>query len=245
MFLNSSYNLRKKIRLLTGIRPVRLTIYKEALTHSSVVDNSFNLVKSNLPKSANFNNERLEFLGDAILDAVVAEVLFNRFPYRDEGFLTEMRTRIVNREQMGDLAFKIGLIELMDMKSELTKNPSALKGIGGNALEALIGAIYLDRGYTKAAWFIRHRLIGQYLDMDKLMSTAVSHKAVFMKWAQKQQKSIGWNYEVTDGSKNENHAVALIVDGETWFTEINKSRKKAEELCCEKACRKLDLSHAL
>jgi hypothetical protein len=81
--------------------------------------------------------------------------------------------------------------------------------------------------------------------MDKLMSTAVSHKAVFMKWAQKQQKSIGWNYEVTDGSKNEKHAVALIVEGEIWFTEINKSRKKAEELCCEKACRKLDLSHAL
>lgn len=234
-------DLKKRIYLLTGIKPRRILIYKEAFTHSSAVNQSAKVSNAN----KTINNERLEFLGDAILDAVVAEVLFNRFPYRDEGFLTEMRTRIVNREQMGDLAFKMGLTDVMDMKSELLKNPSALKGIGGNALEALIGAIYLDRGYKKASWFVRHRLIGLYLDIDKLMLTAVSYKAVFIKWAQKNQKTVEWKYDNLGDEKKEKHEVALWVDNEFWFSEVNKSRKKAEELCCEKACRKLEINHAL
>ncbi len=196
-------------------------------------------------KARPLNNERLEFLGDAILDAVVADILFNRFPSKDEGFLTEMRTRIVNRDQMSDLAYKLGLIEIIEMKPEIRKNRNAVKGIGGNALEALIGAIYLDRGYKKASWFVRHRLIGQYLDMDKLMNTAVSFKAIFMKWAQKQQHNISWKHEVHPDSKLAKHEVTLMVNEDPWFTEINKSRKKAEELCSEKACRKLELSHAL
>lgn len=196
-------------------------------------------------KIAFSNNERLEFLGDAILDAIVAEILFNRFPLRDEGFLTEMRTRIVNRDQLSDLAHKMGLVNFIQMKPELQKNHTAVKSIGGNALEALIGAIYLDRGYARVSWFIRHRLMGQYLDMDKLMKTTVSHKAVFMKWAQKNQKELLWDQLVEEDSKHGKHAVTLSVDGEIWFTEVNKSRKRAEELCCEKACRKLDLSFQL
>jgi len=230
-------DLRRWIYRLTGIRPIRLAIYKEALTHSSVGE--INLFHSD---TIHLSNERLEFLGDAILDAVIAEVLFNRFPKRDEGFLTEMRTRIVNREQMSDLAKKMGLLEYMNVKDELKRNRSAMKSIGGNALEALIGAIYLDRGYKKAQWFIIHRLVDQYLDIDKLMSTAVSYKAVFMKWAQKQQKSINWIHEFDVTKKDDRHRVTLEVEGENWFTESNKSRKKAEELCSEKACRKLDLN---
>lgn len=247
MFILSSISfsrereLKRRIFLLTGIRPLRIRIYKEAFTHSSAI----NLNQKPNSTTKTINNERLEFLGDAILDAVVAEVLFNRFPFRDEGFLTEMRTRIVNREQMGDLAFKMGLTDVMDMKSELLKNPSALKGIGGNALEALIGAIYLDRGYKKASWFVRHRLIGLYLDIDKLMLTAVSHKAVFIKWVQKNQKVLEWKYVNLGDEKKEKHEVSLWVDNEFWYAEINKSRKKAEELCCEKACRRLEINHAL
>jgi ribonuclease-3 len=233
-FKHSSF--RKSIYRLTGVRPIRIRIYLEAFTHSSASENK---TSNKLHFS---NNERLEFLGDAILDALVAEILFKRFPHRDEGFLTEMRTRIVNRDQLSDLAHKLGLIAFIQMKPELQKNPVAVKSIGGNALEALIGAIYLDRGYKKASWFIRHRLIGQYLDIDKLMSTTVSHKAVFLKWAQKNQKELQWIHIADEDSRNARHTVSLSVDGEIWFTEINKSRKRAEELCCEKACRKLNLS---
>lgn len=239
LFQSKHKHLRRSIYRLTGVRPYRIKIYQEAFTHSSAADYRTD------GKLSFTHNERLEFLGDAILDALVAEILFNRFPYRDEGFLTEMRTRIVNRDQLSDLAHKMGLIEFIQMKPELQKNPTAVKSIGGNALEALIGAIYLDRGYKKVSWFIRHRLMGQFLDMDKLMTTTVSHKAVFMKWVQKNQKVLRWEQQADHESKNAKFAVSLYVDDELWFTEVNKSRKRAEELCCEKACRKLDLSSQL
>jgi ribonuclease-3 len=168
-------HLRRKIYLITGVRPFRLSIYREALTHSSAADAT---MSGSLFAPRTLDNERLEFLGDAILDSVIAELLFKRFPYKDEGFLTEMRTRIVNREQMGMLAYRLGLVDVMEMKPELQKNHTALRTIGGNALEALIGAIYLDKGYKKVSKFIHDRLVGQYLDIDKLMLTTVSYKAV-------------------------------------------------------------------
>ena len=230
----TSRDLASKVYRVTGIKPGKIRIYREALKHSSMSrrEDAENIV----------DNERLEFLGDAILDAVIAELLFMRFPRKDEGFLTEMRTRIVNREQMGDMAHKLGLIELMDVKQDLLQNKSAMKTIAGNALEALIGAIYLDKGYAIARNFIVKRMVAQYLDIDKLMLTTVSYKAVFMKWLQQQRKQISWEHEVDTSKRSALHKVSMSVDGELWFTEENASRKKAEELCCEKACRRLDLT---
>ncbi|MFN5890169.1 MAG: ribonuclease III family protein [Bacteroidota bacterium] len=219
---------------VTGVNPSKIRIYREALKHSSTTkrEDTDNVV----------DNERLEFLGDAILDAVVAELLFLRFPKKDEGFLTEMRTRIVNREQMGDMAHKLGLVEFMEVKHDLLGNKSAMKTIAGNALEALIGAIYLDKGYATAKSFIVKRMVAQYLDIDKLMLTTVSYKAVFMKWLQQQRKQISWEHEVDTSKRTTLHKVSMSIDGELWFVEENASRKKAEELCCEKACRRLDLT---
>jgi ribonuclease-3 len=219
---------------VTGVKPGKLRIYQEALRHSSMSDHQNN--------EQILNNERLEFLGDAVLDAVVAELLFKQFPKKNEGFLTEMRTRIVNREQLAYLASKLGLVEIMDIKRDLHQNRIALKTIGGNALEALIGAIYLDKGFKTARDFIVNRLVGQYLDIEKLMTTAVSHKALVMKWAQQQKKTFRFQHEVAQNGKMELHVVTLHIEEEPWFTEENHSRKKAEELCCEKACRKLNLT---
>jgi ribonuclease-3 len=229
-----SKDLAAKVYRVTGVNPGKIRIYREALKHSSTArrEDTDNVV----------DNERLEFLGDAILDAVIAELLFLRFPKKDEGFLTEMRTRIVNREQMGDMAHKLGLAELMEVKHDLLGNKSAMKTIAGNALEALIGAIYLDKGYSTAKNFIVKRMVAQYLDIDKLMHTTVSYKAVFMKWLQQQRKQISFEYEVDTTRKTALHKVSMSVDGEIWFVEENASRKKAEELCCEKACRRLDLT---
>lgn len=225
--------LSNKIYRVTGIKPGKLRIYQEALRHSSMSDpRSVDQIK---------NNERLEFLGDAILDAIVAEILFQQFPKRNEGFLTEMRTRIVNREQLGYLASKLGLVEIMEIKRDLYSNKIAMKTIGGNALEALIGAIYLDKGFSAAREFVSQRLVGQYLDMEKLMATAVSHKALVMKWAQQNHRSLRFDIESQIDNRNDLHSVSLVIDDEIWFTEINHSRKKAEELCSEKACRKLGL----
>lgn len=231
---SGSNHLSKQVYRVTGVKPGKLRIYQEALRHSSMSDHHNNVQI--------VNNERLEFLGDAVLDAVVAELLFKQFPKKNEGFLTEMRTRIVNREQLAYLASKLGLVEIMDIKRDLHQNRIALKTIGGNALEALIGAIYLDKGFKTARDFIVNRLVGQYLDIEKLMTTAVSHKALVMKWAQQQKKTLRFQHEVAQNGKMELHVVTLHIDDEAWFTEENHSRKKAEELCCEKACRKLNLT---
>lgn len=232
---SNTNNLQKQVYRVTGVKPGKMRIYQEALRHSSMSDHH--------DGDQILNNERLEFLGDAVLDAVVAELLFKQFPKKNEGFLTEMRTRIVNREQLAYLASKLGLVEIMDIKRDLHQNRVALKTIGGNALEALIGAIYLDKGFKTARDFIVNRLVGQYLDIEKLMTTAVSHKALVMKWAQQQKKVFKFQHETSQDRKVELHVVTLLIDDEPWFTEENHSRKKAEELCCEKACRKLGLTH--
>lgn len=208
-----------------------MAIYREALRHSSV--NEPDTQGNKLPT----DNERLEYLGDAILDAVIAELLFMRYPYRREGFLTEMRMRIVNREQISYLADRLGLVNMMEIKPELLKNPVAVKTIGGNALEALIGAIYLDHGYRTARRFINDRLIGQYMDLEKLMGTTVSYKAQLLKWAQQKKKKVEWKHQVETHARKDLHVVTLILDGVDQVTEKNNSRKRAEELCCEKACR--------
>lgn len=219
-------------------------MYQEALRHRSVsekgnADPELRAVPATVFVMSRLNNERLEFLGDAILDAVVAELLFMRFPREQEGFLTEMRTRIVNRDQMAYLADRIGLPQLIDTKPELRKNHAAMKTVGSNALESLIGAIYIDKGFGTAKKFIATRLIDQYLNIEKLMATTVSYKAVFLKWCQKNKKKINWEVQTEEGKKIL-YTLTLQVD-ETVFTEKNHSRKRAEELCCEKACRYFEI----
>ena len=165
-----------------------------------------------------------------------------RYPYKQEGFLTEMRMRVVNREQLGYLAHRLGLVQLMDIKPELLKNPTAVKSIGGNALEALIGAVYLDHGYQKSKIFVSQRLIGQYLDLEKLMGTTISYKALLLKWIQQQKKQVSWRHQTETHGKKDLHLVTLFIDEVETVVEKNMSRKKAEELCCEKACRMLQIS---
>ncbi|NBP05226.1 MAG: ribonuclease III [Bacteroidetes bacterium] len=235
LFLSSaSKRFSDQIYRLTGLKPRRLAIYREALRHSSVNSSE----KSDKTLS---DNERLEFLGDAILDAVVAEMLFMRYPLKQEGFLTEMRMRVVNREQMSYLANRLGLVQMMDLKPELLKHPSAVKSIAGNAMEAIIGAVYLDHGYKKAKIFITQRLIGQYLDLEKLMSTTISYKAVLLKWVQQQKKTVSWNHITEIHGRKDLHVVSVLIDNQIVASDKNLSRKKAEELCCEKACRILQI----
>jgi len=231
----ASKALSEQLYRVTGVYPGKLGVYREALRHSSSLE-----IKGQKSEPLIFDNERLEFLGDAVLDSSIAHLLFLRFPYKDEGFLTEMRTRIVNREQLGNLASRLGLTDLMDIHSDLRRNRAALKNIGGNALEALIGALFIDKGYAVADRFVRERLVDQYLDVEKLMETTVSYKAILLKWIQKNKMTFEFQLQ-PDPDKPDLKNVSLWVDGAVWFTERNANRKKAEELCCEKAVRKLDL----
>ena len=135
----------RKLRSITGLAPINYNVYKLAFQHSSIHN------------SVHTNNERLELLGDAVIDLVIADFLFKKYPYKTEGFLTEMRSKIVSREQLNRVALKIGLGEMMQIRkggTDLTKS-----NVLGNALEALVGAIYVDAGYTQASRFFMHKIL--------------------------------------------------------------------------------------
>ena len=151
---SSVASFKKQLRNVLGFAPGKAVLYKTALTHRSVKEGS------------DQNNERLEYLGDAILSAIIADFLFKKYPYKEEGFLTEMRSKMVNRNQLNDIAIKMGLKKI----AYFNKFDSSLKmsQIFGNTLEAVVGAIYLDKGYDKTSQWVIERLIQPYLFMDDL-----------------------------------------------------------------------------
>jgi len=172
--------LRAKIKRITGFSPREIRLYKLALRHSSMMRNKA------IPNVD--CNERLEFLGDAVLGMVVAEQLYKLYPLRDEGFLTEMRSKIVNRNSLSTIARKMGLPDIMeyDQKSLGSVHVSA-RSMGGDALEALIGALYLDHGFDTARKFVLNTLLATHFSMNDLEALEFNHKSRLMEIAQKQK----------------------------------------------------------
>jgi len=185
------------------------------------------------------SNERLEYLGDSVLNTMVAELLFTKFPFKDEGFLTEMRSKIVSRESLNDLAQKIGLNEIVDFdKRAVGQN---IKGsIFGNALEAFIGAIFLDTGFYGAKRFIEKKLL-THIDIDKLEFTEKNFKGKLIEWTQKNNKTITFDSDEEITRKQKIFKVRVKIDGEEYGSAEHLSKKKAEQLASEKACDKLNL----
>ncbi|HVK96440.1 MAG TPA: ribonuclease III domain-containing protein, partial [Flavisolibacter sp.] len=175
-------SFKKQLKGLLGYSPGNLSLYITSLTHRSV--------KENIDE----NNERLEYLGDAILSALIADYLFKRYPYRGEGFLTEMRSKMVNRQQLNDIAVKMGLKKV----TVYNKSDASLKSsqIFGNTLEALVGAIYLDKGYKKTSKWVNERIIMPHLFMDDLESLEINHKNRLYGWANKNGKQL--DFETID-----------------------------------------------
>ena len=166
----------RKLRSITGLAPINYNVYKLAFQHSSIHN------------SVHTNNERLELLGDAVIDLVIADFLFKKYPYKTEGFLTEMRSKIVSREQLNRVALKIGLGEMMQIRkggTDLTKS-----NVLGNALEALVGAIYVDAGYTQASRFFMHKILIPHYEIAELESVVVNFKSKIIEWAQKNGRDI-------------------------------------------------------
>jgi ribonuclease-3 len=185
------------------------------------------------------SNERLEYLGDSVLNTVIAEMLFARFPYKDEGFMTEMRSKIVSRESLNDLAQKIGLNEIVVFDRRAVGQN--LKGsIFGNALEAFIGAVFLDRGFYGARSFIKHKLL-THIDVDKLEFTEKNFKGKLIEWTQKNNRTIDFESDEEISRKQKIYKVRVKVDGEEYGAAEHLSKKKAEQLASEKACEKLNL----
>ena len=213
-----------KIKKLLGFSPKNINFYEEAFTHSS-------LRKDN---GSRINYERLEFLCDAILGAVVAHFVFLQSPEQDEGYLTKMRTRMVRREYLNQIGEKLKL----DSFLILDKKSSPLGGnINGNLFEALIGAIYLDQGYEVVSSFIHRILISSNLDIKELEDKIISYKSLMVEWAQKYKKTRPFetDEDVNYKSRKKVFLAKVIIDNKIFSKAHETSKKKAEERAAKRA----------
>ena len=217
------------VKKILTFKPGDITIYQKAFTHRSM--NTTNTEGS--PQ----NYERLEFLGDAVLGSVIAAHLFKKVPGGNEGYLTKMRSKVVSREHLNELGRDLNLISLVK-----TNIPSKQFGenIHGNVFEALVGAIYLDKGYRYSEKFIRRRVIKPYVDIQKLEGKIISYKSLFIEWCQKNKKSFKFNiYEDTGNDPLKHFAVKLQLEQDTVAKARGTSKKKAEERAAKRAYYKL------
>ena len=223
--------LIRAIENIAGFSPSNIELYRLATVHSSIAKENGEGFKE--------SNERLEYLGDAILGAAVADYLFKKFPYRTEGFLTEIRSRIVNREALNLLARKIGVGNIVQYDQ---KNAHLQQVILGNTLEAIVGAIYLDKGYLRTKKFVVDKLINPNYDLDELVNSNSNFKSKIIEWAQREGKEV--RFEILNVKKGKNHkefTAQVMVDNTPQGTGYGNSKKKAEQDAAFKTCELLNL----
>jgi len=218
---------------LLGFVPGNLSLYRLAFRHKSVAQN--------VKKGVKNSNERLEFLGDAVLGSVVAEVLFKLYPFEDEGFLTELRSKIVNRGNLNQLARKLGFEQLIEYDSRMV-NSTRQGSLLGDAFEALVGAIYLDKGYDFTKNFLVNHIIKSHIDIHKLEQTETNFKSKLIEWCQRHGKDITFELiENGDGESNKLFTVQASIDGEIMGQGKEFNKKNAEKLAAERACEALSI----
>lgn len=232
IYFSPEKKLHESLRNILGFYPVNIHLYKLAFRHSSAAQQ--------IKKGVKDSNERLEFLGDSIIGTVVAEYLFKKFPYKDEGFLTKMRSKMVSRNQHNQIALKLGLNKFIETDDRVGSKPSS---INGDAYEALVGAIYLDKGYNTAQQFILKRIINIHLDIDELETKEIDFKSKFIEWAQKEKKTFTFETLIdAAASPDKQFTIQLIVDNEAVGKAQHYSKKRAEQLAAEDACERLLLN---
>lgn len=232
LFVSKNRDFVREIRDISGYTPKEVFLYRLAMTHSSLVRRN-----GNESEPARECNERLEFLGDSILDSVVAEFLFKIYPTKDEGFLTEMRSKIVNRKSLNAICKKIGLSNLIQHNQNGTVNRSMY----GDALEAFIGAVYLDLGYHKARRFVLRRILDPHIQMNLVEKQIISYKNKLIEYVQKKKLGI-LEFEVLDeigeGPNKTFRVQSMVGDRVLGFGE-GKNKKTAEQRASEDALIKL------
>lgn len=222
---------RSALRKILGFSPSRIGIYKMAFTHRSA--------NIELPDGSIINNERLEYLGDAILDAILSEYLYKKFPEASEGELTKLRSRIANRSTLNKLALSMDINNLII--SHINNNSSSIN-IYGDALEALIGALFIDKGYLRTKKFIISYLLTDHVDLNRLIKTETDYKSQVFQWAQKLQKQVSFNYnEDYDSVKKKYVFTAVLrIDNEIFGEGSGSSKKEAEQEASLNAVRKIN-----
>lgn len=219
---------KKNLRNFLGFAPGKSALYKAALTHRSVRD------------TADENNERLEYLGDAILSSIVADFLFKKYPYREEGFLTEMRSKMVNRNKLNEIALKMGVKKITNFNK--FDNSLKMSQIFGNTLEALVGAIYLDQGFKKTQLWVHKHIIVPHLFMEDLENLEINHKNKLYGWANKNGKNLEFETldERLEGGRRL-FTIGAVVNGQLIAEAKAYNKKDASQIASAIALEKLGI----
>lgn len=218
-----------------GFYPRNIALYELAFTHKSASETTLGHFK--------LNNERLEYLGDAVLSAAVADYLFRLFPTKAEGFLTEMRSKIVSRASLNKLSQKLGFEGMIQYSHDTHSN---YKSMTGNAFEAFVGALYLDRGYDFTKHILLDRIIKVHIDLDQLEQTDVNFKSKLLEWCQKGKHQLNFKLLTERGSRQDRlYQVVVIIDSEEYGQAADYSIKGAEQLAAEKTWNMLVEQHKI
>ena len=203
-----------------GFYPENISFYRQAFLHKSAIKNiEFKSFES---------NERLEFLGDAVLETITSNYLFCKFPFKDEGYLTQLRAKLVSRQTLNVLSVKIGLNELIN--SKLDKES---KSIYGDALEALIGAIFIDKGYLTAKKFVEQKLLQNHIDIEAVILTETDFKSRVIEWCHKEKLDFNFTISEQEAKGEKLYHAALIIDKVLKGSGVAFTKKKAEQLASE------------
>ena len=228
-YISEDKELTRRLKQILGFTPARLNLFKTAFYHKSMTNET--------PGKA--TNERLEYLGDAILSTIVAEYLFKKYPNKDEGFLTKMRSKIVKRQTLNEIADNMGLDVILSDYS-LGKMSSSMLG---NALEALVGAIYIEFGYDKTKDYIIKNILMRYLNMTELETIDDNHKSQLLEWCQKNGKEINFTTLAKFKlDKRDCFKVAVVIDGVEMATSEDFNKKSAEQAAASKVMQKLHIA---
>lgn len=229
LYLSSNKAYYRKLKNILGFVPGNVKLYEMAFRHKSVAKSIKEGVKN--------SNERLEFLGDAVLGSVVAELLFKLYPYKDEGFLTEMRSKIVSRANLNQLSRKLGFDKLIQYDSRMISYPNKQGSLLGDAFEAVVGAVYVDKGYAFTREFLLTRIIKPHVDIHTLEMTETNFKSRLIEWCQHEGKEVVFvQIDNPEGESIKMFSVEVRVSGEICGLGRDFNKKSAEKLAAERAC---------
>ncbi|MBK9389442.1 MAG: ribonuclease III [Bacteroidetes bacterium] len=239
--INGTYILDKhefssRLKKIFGFRPGNLKLYEIAFIHRSAT--------FTLPDGKKVNNERLEYLGDAIISAILSDYLFEKFPDASEGFMTKIRSRIVNREVLNQLAVSMGINKIL-ISNINSIHPT--KNLYGDALEALIGSVFLDKGFKKTKKIFIKNILNKYLDIENIISTDTDYKSLVFEWVQKNKSNLIFTYneEYDFNMKKSIFSTTLIIDRQEMGVGQGSSKKEAEQEAASQAWKRLKDNSAI
>lgn len=212
--------LSSRLKNILGFRPGNLKLYEVAFIHRSA--------SLTLPDGKKVNNERLEYLGDAVLEAILSDYLFEKFPDASEGFMTKIRSRVVNRESLNQLAVSMGINKIL-VSNISSVHPT--KNLYGDALEALIGSVFLDKGFKKTKKIFIKNVFNKHLDLNLIVNTDSDYKSLVFEWVQKHKSNLIFKYneEYDFNKKKSIFSTTLIIDKKELGTGQGSSKKEAEQ----------------